>query len=161
MFFKRYEINSETPPAGSFAVRMSAGDTVTKIEAHGSGSNRVRLDNEADRKYDMVDNWVYLAIVYNNKTISIYENGELCKTGSYLAAADDNDEPLVFGNNVDVASGGGEQAWNGWIDEVRFLKGAKSAEWIAAEYAAMAGDGFITAGDVEKISDTGLVIIFR
>ena len=160
MFFKRKDINSESEPTGSFAVRISAGDATTKVEAHGSGSNRVRLDDEADRKASMIDNWVYLTVVYNGGTISIYENGELCKTGTYLVAAADNDQPLVFGNDVRIASGmTGGQAWNGWIDEVRFLKGAKSAEWIAAEYAAMADPGFLTAGTVENVIKPTVIVV--
>lgn len=160
MFFKRNDINNETDPTGAFAVRISAGDGTTKVEAHGSGDNRVRLDNEADRKASMVDNWVYLTVVYNGGTISIYENGEWCKKGTYLAPAVDNDQPLVFGNNVAVAGGEtGEQAWNGWIDEVRFLKGSKSAEWIAAEYAAMADPDFLTAGAAENIVKPTVIVV--
>lgn len=160
MFFKRYDINNEADPAGAFAVRISAGDATTKVEAHGSGSNRVRLDNEADRRASMIDGWVYLTVVYNGGTISIYENGERCKTGTYLAAAADNDQPLVFGNSVAIASGeSGEQAWNGWIDEVRLLKGAKSAEWIAAEYAAMADASFLSTGAVESIVKPTVIVV--
>lgn len=108
----------------------------------------------------MVDNWVYLTIVFNDGNCSIYENGVLCKSGLLTGAAD-NDAPLVFGNNVAIASGlTGQQAWNGWIDEVRFLKGAKSAAWIAAEYAAMAGETFLAAGAVEK-TQSGFCIIVR
>ena len=160
MFFKRSDINNESGETGSFAVRIGAGDGTTKVEAHGSGSNRVRLDNESDRKASMTDNWAYLTVVFNGGTISIYENGELCKTGTYLAAAADNDQPLVFGNNVAIAGGEtGQQAWNGWIDEVRYLKGAKSAQWIAAEYAAMASDAFLAAGAVENVGKPMIIFV--
>ena len=108
----------------------------------------------------MIDGWVYLTVVYDGGTISIYENGERCKTGTYLAAAADNDQPLVFGNSVAIASGeSGEQAWNGWIDEVRLLKGAKSAEWIAAEYAAMADASFLAAGAAENVIKPTVIVV--
>ena len=66
----------------------------------------------------------------------------------------------MFGNTVAIANGAtGEQAWNGWIDEVRYLKGAKSAEWIAAEYAAMADASFLSAGAVEHVFKPTIIIV--
>ena len=110
--------------------------------------------------YPVCSRFKYERLLHVDQTISIYENGEWCKTGTYLVAAADNDQPLVFGNNVAVAGGAtGEQAWNGWIDEVRFLKGAKSAEWIAAEYAAMADPGFLAAGAVENIVKPTIIVV--
>ena len=160
MFYKRMNEGNNADPTGSFMARISSQVNETKVSIRGAGSSRVRLENASEMKADMIDNWVYLTLVFNGTTGSIYENGELCRSGTFNVATD-NDAPLVFGNTVAIANGAtGEQAWNGWIDEVRYLKGAKSAEWIAAEYAAMADDGFLTAGAVEKIAK-GTVLIVR
>ena len=160
LFFKRATEGNDADPTGSFVALIGSQVKETKVSVRGSsGANRVRLENASEMKEDMVDNWVYLTIAFNGGTCSIYENGVLCRSGSLTAAAD-NDAPLVFGNNTAIASGAsGSQAWNGWIDEVRYLKGAKSAEWIATEYAAMADDGFLTAGDVEKVPRATILIV--
>lgn len=161
LFFKRMNENNDSDPTGSFVSLIGSQVKETKVSVRGASSaNRVRLENASEMREDMVDNWVYLTIVFNDGNCSIYENGVLCKSGLLTGAAD-NDAPLVFGNNVAIASGlTGQQAWNGWIDEVRFLKGAKSAAWIAAEYAAMAGETFLAAGAVEK-TQSGFCIIVR
>jgi hypothetical protein len=82
-----------------------------------------------------------------------------------MTAVTDNDAPLVFGNNVAIANGQtGDCAWSGLIDEVRYLRAAKSADWIAAEYAAMADDEdepFLTAGPVEKIGNKRTLIFLQ
>lgn len=94
--------------------------------------------------------WGYLTFVFKGNTCAIYENGVL-QAEKAITPCVDNDDPLVFGNKKSLLTGGGDAAWNGWIDEVRYAQGAKSADWIAAEYAAMAGEGFLTAGEVERV----------
>ena len=89
-----------------------------------------------------------------------------------IYACVDNDAPLVFGNNCNVAFGTmGDAACNGWIDEVSFSKGSNSAEWVAAEYAAMnvAETDIFTygnaqgpsSGDDQGASSTGTVIVVQ
>ena len=151
MFYKRMNEGNNADPTGSFMARISSQVAETKVSIRGAGSSRVRLEGASEMRETMIDNWVYLTLVFNGTTGSIYENGAPCRSGTFNVATD-NDAPLVFGNTVAVAGGAtGEQAWNGWIDEVRFLKGAKSADWIAAEYAAMADDSFLVAGAVESV----------
>ena len=161
LFFKRPDETQNADTDGSFVALISAQTDDTRVCVRGStGAYRVRFENNDERKYSMIDNWVYLTIVMNGRTCSIYENGEPCRSADLTVAATDNDYPLVFGNNTNIANGlEGNQAWNGWIDEVRYLKSAKSADWIAAEYAAMAGESFVTAGTVEKVNLGTLFIV--
>ena len=159
MFYKRMNEGNNADPTGSFMARISSQVAETKVSIRGAGSSRVRLESASEMKEDMIDNWVYLTLVFNGTTGSIYENGALCRSGTFNVATD-NDAPLVFGNTVAIANGAtGEQAWNGWIDEVRYLKGAKSAEWIAAEYAAMADDSFLLAGAVENVGKPTVIVV--
>ena len=160
LFFKRANEGNDADPTGAFVALIGSQVKETKVSVRGSsGANRVRLENASEMREDMVGSWVYLTIVFNGGTCAIYENGVLCRSGS-LAAAADNDAPLVFGNNVAIAGGEtGQQAWNGWIDEVRYLKAAKSAEWIAAEYAAMADGSFLSAGSVENVIKPMIIFV--
>ena len=159
LFYKRMNEANNADPTGSFMARISSQVNETKVSIRGAGSSRVRLENASEMHESMIDNWVYLTLVFNGTTGAIYENGALCRSGTFNVATD-NDAPLVFGNTAAIANGAnGEQAWNGWIDEVRYLRAAKSADWIAAEYAAMAGDGFLTAGAVERIPRSTILIV--
>ena len=103
-----------------------------------------------------------MTFVYDNQKCFVYENG--IKVGeSSITACTDNDSPLVFGNNCDVASGlVGDAAWNGWIDEVRFSKGSKSAEWVAAEFKAMnTGEEDIFVYGSAQAASLGFTVVVR
>ena len=159
IFYKRMNEGNNVEPTGSFMARISSQVDETKVSIRGAGSSRVRLENASEMRESMIDNWVYLTLVFNGTTGAIYENGALCRSGTFNVATD-NDAPLVFGNTVAIANGAtGEQAWNGWIDEVRYLRAAKSADWIAAEYAAMASDAFLSAGAVENVVKPMIIFV--
>lgn len=144
LFYKRLKADNTDTPDGSFATQLGSGSWDNHVDARGSSSTRVRATTD----FSLKNVWVYLSFVYNGGTCSVYANGVLVNSGS-ITTATDNDAPLVFGNNVNVASGEtGDSAWSGLIDEVRYLRTAKSSAWIAAEYAAMASDAFVAAGEV-------------
>ena len=136
IFYKRQKSanNSTTSFNNAFAIECQADNAANpNPKARGSSGNGkdIKLTN------DLQGAWGYLTFVYDGTEFYLYENGEYLGWGE-IAACIDNDSPLVFGNNCDVAAGlVGDAAWNGWIDEVRYSKGSKSAEWIAAEFAAM------------------------
>ena len=95
--------------------------------------------------------WGYITFVFDGTSCRVYENGVYVNTAT-ITACIDNNGALTFGNNCNVADGkAGDAAWCGWIDEVRFLKGSMSADWVAAEYAAMATADLMTAGEVEVV----------
>jgi hypothetical protein len=94
----------------------------------------------------------------------VYENGVLkTKPSAAVNACQDNNLPLVFGNNCKIAAGEvGDAAWNGWIDEVRFSKGSKSAEWVAAEFKAMnTGDEDIFVYGSAQAASLGFTVVVR
>ena len=160
IFYKRFDSDNKDDPTGAFVVEAQ-GAPDFKLAMKGSGSNRVRDDNlDAPSPRN---GWIYVTAVFDGQTHTLYVNGgEFSKTENYKSRVTDNDAPLVFGNNVTIANGeSGSNAWNGWIDEVRYQKGARSAEWVAAEYASMADEVFVTAGEVEKINPPGLMILVR
>ena len=161
IFFKRLKPDNTDTPDGSFAIQLGSNSWDNHIDARGSSSTRVRATTE----FSLKNVWVYLSFVYNGKHCTIYVNGAPANSYAYMTAVTDNDAPLVFGNNVAIANGQtGDCAWSGLIDEVRYLDVAKSADWIAAEYAAMADDAdepFLTAGPVEKIGNKRTLIFLQ
>ena len=160
LFFKRLNANSQGSPDGAFATQLGSNSWDNHVDAYGSSNGSAFPRVRATTDFSLKDVWVHLAFVYDNKSCTIYTNGAPANSYAYMAPATDNDAPLVFGNNVNIANGlSGDCAWSGLIDEVRYLKGAKSTEWIAAEYAAMADASFLTAGAAENIIKPTVIIV--
>ena len=155
-FYKRTRSDNTTQGAyiNAFAIESNSNTgSNPQIWPRGSSGSGARV---LDENQGLQGTWAYLTFVYNGSTCTLYKNG--VSTGwASIAKCIDNDAPLVFGNNCNIASGAmGDAAWNGWIDEVRFSKGSKDAAWVAAEYAAMnagAADIF-TYGEAQDIGDT-------
>ena len=136
LFYKRHKSSNNSTDSynDAFAIECNANNAQNpKVKTRGSSD----IGKELSLTNDLHDAWGYLTFVYAGTRFDLYENGEHLGWG-VIDACIDNDSPLVFGNNCIVASGEmGDAAWNGWIDEVRYSKGSKSAEWVAAEFAAM------------------------
>ena len=157
IFYKRLNSDNTGDPNNAFLLESaSTTDNNGRLLARTSSDGRSR-----DEKYDGPDprkDWLHVTVAYGmNKTrCTLYENGTLIKD-NMLVPLVNNNAPLVFGNTITISeseTGAGSYAWNGWIDEARYLRDAKSAEWIAAEYAAMASDSFLAVGSVENIGES-------
>jgi hypothetical protein len=71
-------------------------------------------------------------------------------TSGSIASVVDNDNPLYIGRFLDNG-----ESWNGNIDEVRLSSGARSAEWIATEFANQNSPAqFCIVDDEEPASTT-------
>lgn len=133
MFYKRVASNNAGSPNNAFAVECNSQLAAPSPMARGSGAG----GTAATLSGNIQGSWAWLTFVFEGNKCHVYENGAH-KGDSGITACVDNDAPLVFGNNVNIAGGeAGDCAWNGWIDEVRYCAGSRSAEWVAAEYAAM------------------------
>ena len=160
MFYKREKSDNTGSQVNAFAIECNIGTgSNPQIRPRGSSGGGDILLNENQGLYDK---WGYVTFVYDGMKCYLYENGEL-KGSSTIAYCKDNNSPLVFGNNCNVASGQiGDAAWNGWIDEVRYSSGSKSAEWVSAEYAAMnvGGADIFTYGEAKGTkARSGVIII--
>ena len=137
-FYKRAASGNTGSPNNAFAIESNSGTgSNPQIKPRGSSDkgNVALTENQG-----LQGTWAYLTFVYNGDRCVVYKNGAQTDW-LVIDACIDNDAPLVFGNNCNVAFGTmGDAAWNGWIDEVRFSKGSKDAAWVAAEYAAMNAD---------------------
>jgi len=120
----------------------NANGVATKFSARGASSTAITLITPTYQ-----NTWLHIALVYNDKTLTAYANGEPCGSGT-IAAATDNGLPLSFGNN----SNGSERSFPGLYDEIRLSKGAKSADRVAAEYATMFDSSFLSASDAVATS---------
>ena len=136
VFYKRSQSqNGGGTYRDAFAIENNSNDASFKLAARGSSNYAISRDYPKDAKKQ----WVYLTFVYNNASCTLYENGESLGTES-ITASSDNDAPLAFGNRSDISTTGvGDCGWQGRIDEVRFVRGAQNATWVAAEYKAMTG----------------------
>ena len=153
-FYKRAASGNGGTPNNAFAIEInsSSGNTANPYPRGSSGTgSAVTLSN------NLLDTWGYITFAYEGTTCHVYENGVL-RGDVTIDKCIDNDSPLVFGDNSNVTAGGGDAAWNGWIDEVRFAKGTKSAAFIAAEYAAMTTDGLLEYGAVETADPSAIVV---
>ena len=153
-FYKRAASGNGGTPNNAFAIEInsSSGNTANPYPRGSSGTGRaVTLSN------NLLDTWGYITFAYDGTTCHVYENGVL-RGDVTIDKCIDNDSPLVFGDNSTVTAGNGDAAWNGWIDEVRFAKGTKSAAFIAAEYAAMTTDGLLEYGAVETADPSAIVV---
>ena len=153
-FYKREKSNNSGTLNNAFAIESnsSSGNNANPLPRGSSGNgSAMTLSN------NLLDTWGYITFAYDGTTCHVYENGVL-RGDVTITKCIDNDSPLVFGDNSNVTAGNGDAAWNGWIDEVRFAKGTKSAAFIAAEYAAMTTDGLLEYGAVETADPSAIVV---
>ena len=153
-FYKREKSNNSGTLNNAFAIESnsSSGNNANPLPRGSSGNgSAMTLSN------NLLDTWGYITFAYEGTTCHVYENGVL-RGDVTITKCIDNDSPLVFGDNSNVTAGNGDAAWNGWIDEVRFAKGTKSAAFIAAEYAAMTTDGLLEYGAVETADPSAIVV---
>ena len=93
--------------------------------------------------------WYHVALVYNQATLrgSIYINGAFDKDRAIAAKKIDTTLGTYFGIRQASAS-----PFDGLLDEIRLSTVARSAEWIAYEYANMnPADGGLTWGAEEDV----------
>ena len=80
--------------------------------------------------------WHYVTVVYEDTSVTAYENGVVRHTGTIATGPIDNDRNLSFGNN----SPRNETTFKGTLDEIRLCSGALSAARIRADYLTVTSD---------------------
>ncbi len=100
-------------------------------------------------KYEPVANlyngeWIHLSVAYQGTSVSVYTNGVLVGANSSITAPINNTLALGLGNNAE----GTESSFKGVMDECRLLNWRASADWVRAEYQAVADTSFATYGEV-------------
>ncbi len=96
--------------------------------------------------------WHKVDYVYNGNKRAIYADGASLLSGS-SSYPTDSGLPLGIGCN-----GNGGQTWRGDLDEVRICYGmARSADWVAADYATQTDASFLTYG--ATVSDSASLVV--
>ena len=97
-------------------------------------------------------NWHYVTAVYNDASVSLYENG-VYRLAVDIGKASNNDYALSFGNNASQ----NEVPFKGWLDEIRLGAGSLSADRIKADYETVANENFFSATE----GSSGFFIVVR
>ena len=117
--------------------------TSVKFNAVGSGSTRTIPDLPTS----VYNNWVYLTIVYDGATTTIYEDGAL--VGSYAINTVNGNTSYALRFGLDLT---------GRIDEFRIQDGVQSAVYAAADYATQTDPDFLTYGRPRNTAPTMLIL---
>ena len=128
--------DSWTEDAG-WEFEMSGG-SFDKFNARGVGSTSIN----GTFKTSMKKTWKHIALVYDDATLSVYEDGLLVSSGAIVSATD-NGKPLSIGDN----SNGSESHFRGALDECRLNASPFSAARVKVEHDAAFDKGFLAAGE--------------
>lgn len=131
------EVAEEDTPGWAVSLRKS--NYWNQLQLRGSGDlapyvtvSDSPVRNRGFLRYDLV---------YSGSRVLVYVNGEKAGEETVNAVASSG-APLRFGNNTNETC-----SVNGIYDEIRYSKGAMSADWIAADYAQQkAGGGYVSFG---------------
>lgn len=120
------------------------------------GANKDAVASVSETVGPTLENWNHLTIVYDGPCCSFYGDGACLLDKAAVASAADNRNVLAFGSRND----GGDNSFDGWMDEIRLYNGVMSSARAAAEYATMgANDAFTAYGAAESTADDGSVSV--
>ena len=127
---------------------IELGGTTTKVSIRGGGKTQAQ-----SAITDITTKWLHLTFAFNGTSVRFFQDG--APVGSYtVEAPTDNGKAIAMGGN----SNGSETCLYGEYDEARISVGTKSDARIAAEYATMADDGFLsTKGAMSTDADMAVI----
>ena len=134
-------LKGSSNPRSGWYVEFEKSPTIVTGAGSGSKSTFVTLPTS------IYGNWIYLTVVFNDTSCSIYEDGSLVQT--YVV-------DKVTNSSTELKFGVG---FTGRIDEYRIHDGAQSAAYVAADYATQTDHDFLTFGEVQ--GGGGFFIIVR
>ncbi len=82
--------------------------------------------------------WKYFTFIFSNQVFKAYIDGVRTQKEDFtLTYPVVNDATATYGNLVIGGMANGYSAFNGYVDEARYSRGVRSADWIKAEYDSM------------------------
>ena len=136
-----------------WGLQQGADNDWKKYRAYGGSENDSGCLTLSDVTGLSQGSWTKVDAVWmSNKTLKIYMNGSLAKQGTLANQAANGDQTkLALGGALaptDTTKKNGRGV-NGDMDEIRLRAGALSEDWIAADYAMVTNEAFLTAGSAE------------
>lgn len=105
---------------------MWAGSTASKLNTQFSTGTTVSSTTF------LVDTWYYTTMVWNGTNVQIYINGAADGTAGAMASFPTTTNMFKIGTRWNNTV---NRSMNGLLDEIRVSNTARSADWIATEYA--------------------------
>ena len=127
-------------------------DGVFSFRAEGTSKLCVTTPGKADHSLDAglaVGNAYFLATTFapsKEDGCVMYRDGARVASKAASAIANPSAKTMYLANNH------WNQRWMGTVDEIRFSKGIRSADWIKAEYDTVADAGFLSYGPAEVLT---------
>ena len=151
-----------------WGIQYTDGDLNTKLRAWSGSTAKGDYTHFNVSGYSHTK-WAYWTFVYSNTTFRAYLNGveqsanwlTLEGVQSHNVHQVANDETAYYDSLIIGGQQIGTGALNGWVDECRYSKGIRSADWIKAEYYSMlqVNTPFVTKGNVSKGDDTPVPVV--
>ena len=141
--------SKETYGDGGFELIYVAG---TGIYLRGAGSAETIVYSDGNNTTFPTELWTHYTAVLDGTAGRIYRNGEAMNASGSIVASS-------FAWNANLSLGGYNGSddtgnYSGALDEFRLYNGVPSADWLKAEYQAMADANFLTT---EAIPSTVVV----
>ena len=137
-----------------WGLQQGADNDWKKYRAYGGSENDSGCLSLADVTGLSYQSWTKVDAVWmSDKTFKIYMNGSLANQGTLANQASNGDQnKLALGGALgptDKTKKNGRGVY-GDMDEIRLRAGALSEDWIAADYAMVTNEAFLTAGSAEE-----------
>ena len=125
-----------------WGIQYTDGDLNTKLRAWSGSTAKGDYTHFNVSGYSHTS-WAYWTFVYSNTVFRAYLNGveQTGANGAQLIGISTkqlhqvaNDETAYYNSLIIGGQQIGTGALNGWVDECRYSKGMRSADWIKAEY---------------------------
>ncbi|MBN1674645.1 MAG: DUF2341 domain-containing protein, partial [Kiritimatiellae bacterium] len=130
-----------------YAIFFHGDDDQVSMEIWDTGLGDWRMVDTKNTEWD-ADRWYYMAVTWDQSTASWYIDGANDTNASMAYTFRTTAAPVAIGTHED-----GKTNWvvDGYIDEVRVSKTARSAAWLATGYTNMAAPtSFLSAASEES-----------
>ena len=137
-----------------WGLQQGADNDWKKYRAYGGSENDSGCRTLSDVTGLSQGSWTKVDAVWmSDKTFKIYMNGSLAKQETLANQASNGDQTkLALGGALaptDTTKKNGRGV-NGDMDEIRLRAGALSEDWIAADYAMVTNEEFLTAAEAKE-----------
>lgn len=137
-----------------WGLQQGADNDYNKYRAYGGSESDSNCLTLSDVTGLSKGSWTKVDAVWmSDKTFKIYMNGSVAKQGTLANLAANGDQTkLALGGALaptDLTKKNGRGVY-GDMDEIRLRAGALSADWIAADYAVVTNEAFLTAATAEE-----------